>query len=209
MGSISEKLEYLNETKEAIKTALINKGASVSDTDTFRSYANIITDLETEPNLQSKSQTITSNTTTTITPDEGYDGLSSVKVVTNVSGGKLGGSFNWRHYSGSVNSSQSYSITIPANKQYAVIVFVMNSQSNTPKPTLETTSKPSNVTLSAIGSVNGSRECSGTQTVTYCYLATKTSNVSSAATITFKNDWDNTSNGYGNQGCAWGVFYNV
>lgn len=39
MGTINEKLTYLNETKEAIKTAITNKGVTVEDADTFRSYA--------------------------------------------------------------------------------------------------------------------------------------------------------------------------
>ena len=39
------------------------------------------------PNLQSKSVTYTENGTVTITPDEGYDALSSVDVTVNVSGG--------------------------------------------------------------------------------------------------------------------------
>lgn len=162
------------------------------------------------PKLQSKTTTITSNTTTNITPDSGYSGLSQVSVTTNVSGGKLGGTFTWNHYNTSaINNSQTYNISVPANKQYAIIVFVIAAQSNTPRGTLEVTSKPSNITLSAIGSVNGGRETNSVQTTTYCYLATKTSSISSAATITFKNDWSDTGNGYGNAGCTYGVFYNV
>ena len=39
------------------------------------------------PNFQFKSVTYTSNGTATITPDEGYDGLSSVDVTVNVASG--------------------------------------------------------------------------------------------------------------------------
>lgn len=46
MGTIADKLNYLNETKEAIKTSIINKGVEVSDTDTFRSYAEKINSIE-------------------------------------------------------------------------------------------------------------------------------------------------------------------
>ena len=41
----------------------------------------------TEPNLQAKTIEITENGTQTISADNGYDGLSSVSITTNVSGG--------------------------------------------------------------------------------------------------------------------------
>ena len=43
--TIASKLSYLNDTKTAIKEALINKGVEVSDTDTFRSYADKISEI--------------------------------------------------------------------------------------------------------------------------------------------------------------------
>ena len=42
----SNKLDYLLQTKEAIKTSLKNKGVEVNDTDTFRSYASKIDNIE-------------------------------------------------------------------------------------------------------------------------------------------------------------------
>lgn len=42
MGTITDKLNKLAETKSAIKTAIVNKGVTVSDSDTFASYADKI-----------------------------------------------------------------------------------------------------------------------------------------------------------------------
>ena len=42
MGTIEQKVDYLKETKQAIRTAIEEKGVSVADTDTFRSYASKI-----------------------------------------------------------------------------------------------------------------------------------------------------------------------
>lgn len=43
--SVADKLDYLKETKEAIKSALIDKGVEVSNNDTFRSYAEKISNI--------------------------------------------------------------------------------------------------------------------------------------------------------------------
>ena len=39
MGTVVEKIQYINGTKEAIKKAIKGKGVEILDTDTFRSYA--------------------------------------------------------------------------------------------------------------------------------------------------------------------------
>lgn len=46
MGTIADKLQKLLSTKEAIKQAIISKGVSISDTDTFFSYASKIKQIE-------------------------------------------------------------------------------------------------------------------------------------------------------------------
>lgn len=46
MGTTADKLNYLMDTKTAIKEALVAKGVSVDDTDTFRSYADKIGEIQ-------------------------------------------------------------------------------------------------------------------------------------------------------------------
>ena len=46
MGTVADKLLYLNGTKTAIKDAIVAKGVPVSDSDTFRSYADKIGQIE-------------------------------------------------------------------------------------------------------------------------------------------------------------------
>lgn len=46
MGTVADKLNYLNDTKQAIKQAIIDKGVSVADADTFRSYADKILSIQ-------------------------------------------------------------------------------------------------------------------------------------------------------------------
>lgn len=46
MGTTADKLNRLLETKTAIKEAIVAKGVSVADTDTFRSYADKISQIQ-------------------------------------------------------------------------------------------------------------------------------------------------------------------
>ena len=46
MGTVADKLNKLVTTKENIKNAIISKGISVTDSDTFASYANKILEIQ-------------------------------------------------------------------------------------------------------------------------------------------------------------------
>ncbi len=50
MGTLDQKLQYLNETKNQIKQAIINKGQNIQDNDSFRSYVEKINNISLDTN---------------------------------------------------------------------------------------------------------------------------------------------------------------
>lgn len=76
--TIADKLSYLMGTKAAIKQALLDKGITVSDSDTFRSYASKIDTIVT-PSLTTLGVTPTISQQT-LNPTYPYNGFSEVNV---------------------------------------------------------------------------------------------------------------------------------
>jgi len=100
MGTIAEKLNYLNTTKTNIKNAIIKKGVTVETTDTFRDYATRISEI-TDGSVE--ELTVTENGTYT-----GTEGVTYNPVNVNLPLGSKSITANGT-YTASDDSLQGYS----------------------------------------------------------------------------------------------------
>ena len=90
--SVQSEIDRIAGAKSDISTAIMNKGVTVPSGTKLDGMAALIGNIESGgANLQTKSVTYTANGTDTITPDDGYDGLSSVDVTVDVASGGGGG----------------------------------------------------------------------------------------------------------------------
>lgn len=90
--SVSSEITRIKNAKASLKTSINSKTDSQHQitTETIDDYADFVDSIQTgggQPNLQTKSVTITTNGNTVVTADSGYDGLDEVDIITNVSGG--------------------------------------------------------------------------------------------------------------------------
>ena len=111
------------------------KGGTVPASQTVANLATAIDSIpaSSTPSLHSKSVTYTANGTATITPDEGYDGLSSVAVTVDVASGgggenegcivQINGTFN---SGGSIAYAELKNGTIKTNLQYFLNKVTLN-----------------------------------------------------------------------------------
>ena len=99
------------------------KGGTVPASQTIANLATAINSIPSggsAPSLQSKSVIYTANGTDTITPDDGYDGLSSVDVTVNVSGGSIGEIFRGEVIPTKETPPSELFVTLPNGEQMTI-----------------------------------------------------------------------------------------
>lgn len=90
--SISSEITRISNAKTAIAESIANKGVTVPSGTKIDGMAALIDSIQTGGAVQpSKALTVTSNGTTTITPDAPYDAIQQVNLTVNVASGGGGG----------------------------------------------------------------------------------------------------------------------
>jgi hypothetical protein len=95
MATIQENLDLLQSTKSAIKNAIIEKGVSVSDSDSFASYADKIGEIETGGTIQKavvgSDVLVFNNNITTINDSYDFSNITTSTQFGNSSATTIGG----------------------------------------------------------------------------------------------------------------------
>ena len=93
MGTVTDKLNYLNETKQQIKQAIIDKGQNINDEDTFRSYVEKINNIDS--GILSENEAYQLNSTLNTILNEEVPELVIDLDTGSLSGGYIGQLFNY------------------------------------------------------------------------------------------------------------------
>ena len=114
--------EQLNADMSSVADSIRTKGGTTDALAWPDGYKTAIDSIPAggAPSLQSKSVTYTANGTATITPDVGYDGLSSVDVAVNVSGGSIGEIFRGEVIPTKETPPSELFVTLPNGEQMTI-----------------------------------------------------------------------------------------
>ena len=114
--------EQLNADMSSVADSIRTKGGTTDALAWPDGYKTAIDSIPAggAPSLQSKSVTYTANSTATITPDVGYDALSSVDVAANASGGSIGEIFRGAVIPTKETPPSELFVTLPNGEQMTI-----------------------------------------------------------------------------------------